>query len=119
MKKQEDIKDYYVYMIRCEDNSLYTGTTTDLERRMKEHMQEGKKSAKYTLSHHAKKMEIAWKASDKIKAFKLEYYIKTLKKAQKEEIIQNSTKLKDFLSDKIEYQEYIHINLKDKNMENS
>ena len=28
---------YYTYVIRCEDNSLYTGITTDLERRMKEH----------------------------------------------------------------------------------
>ena len=30
---------YYTYVIRCEDNSLYTGITTDLERRMKEHFE--------------------------------------------------------------------------------
>ncbi len=28
---------YYTYMLRCQDNSIYTGITTDLERRMKEH----------------------------------------------------------------------------------
>ncbi len=111
MNKERN-KEYYVYMIRCEDNSLYTGFTTDLERRMNEHLQRGKRGAKYTSSHIAKKMEIAWKTNDKIKATKLEYHIKTLKKAEKEEVIKNPKKLEKFLSDKIEYKEYIHIKLK-------
>ncbi len=29
--------EYYVYIIRCQDNSLYTGITTDVERRYEEH----------------------------------------------------------------------------------
>lgn len=114
----EKKKEYYIYMIRCEDNSLYTGITTDLERRMQEHLERGKKGAKYTSSHHIVKIETAWRTEDKVKASKLEYHIKTLKKSQKEELIQNSSKLKDFLSDKIEYKEYIHIRLNDKNIEN-
>ena len=28
---------FYTYIIRCKDNTLYTGYTTDIERRMKEH----------------------------------------------------------------------------------
>ena len=47
---------YYVYMLRCTDNSLYTGITTDLERRMSEHFSKDKKCAKYTRRHNAKKM---------------------------------------------------------------
>ncbi len=41
---------WYVYILRCSDNSLYTGVTTDVERRVKEHNGElGKgKGAKYT-----------------------------------------------------------------------
>ncbi len=32
---------YYTYMLRCEDNSIYTGMTTDVERRMSEHSSKG------------------------------------------------------------------------------
>ena len=28
---------YYIYMLRCKDESIYTGITTDLQRRMQEH----------------------------------------------------------------------------------
>ena len=112
MMNQKSIKNYYVYMIRCEDNSLYTGMTTDLERRMNEHLERGKKCAKYTSSHPAKRMEVAWKTTDRIKASKLEYHIKTLSKVQKEELIMNSKKLKDFLSEKIEYKDYINVKVK-------
>jgi putative endonuclease len=40
------MKPWYVYMIRCSDASLYTGVTTNIERRFKEH-QESKKGSKY------------------------------------------------------------------------
>ena len=30
---------YYIYMLRCEDNSIYTGITKELKRRMKEHFE--------------------------------------------------------------------------------
>ena len=105
-------KDYYIYIIRCEDNSLYTGITTDLERRMKEHLERGKRGAKYTSSHIAKEMEIAWKTNNKKKASKLEYHIKTLKKFEKEEIIKHPKKLEQLLSNKIEYKKYLHIKIK-------
>ena len=108
-------KEYYVYMIRCKDNSLYTGMTTDLDRRMKEHLERGKKGAKYTASHYAIKMEIAWKTDDKIKASKLEYYIKTLTKTQKEGLIANPRKLQEFLSEKIECKNYTNVKVEDKN----
>lgn len=114
MDNEKREKEYFIYMIRCKDNSLYTGITTDLQRRMEEHLEKGKKGAKYTLSHGAIKMEIAWKTTDKAKASKLEYHIKTLKKAQKEELIKDYRKLKEFLADKIEYKEYINLKCEDK-----
>ena len=102
-------REYYVYMIRCKDNSLYTGMTTDLDRRMKEHLERGKKGAKYTSSHYAIKMETAWKTNDKIKASRLEYYIKTLTKTQKEKLIVDPRKLQEFLSEKIQCSDYINV----------
>ena len=39
---------YYTYMIRCKDNTIYTGITTDVKRRMEEHFRKDKKCAKPT-----------------------------------------------------------------------
>lgn len=97
---------YYTYMLRCQDNSIYTGITTDLERRMEEHFSKGKKCAKYTFKHTAKKLECAWKSENKIFASKLEYHIKTLSKKQKEELIIKNN-LEELLGNKIEYKNYV------------
>ncbi len=48
---------YYVYMLRCEDNSIYTGITTDINRRMSEHFNKTEKCAKYTKTHLSQKLE--------------------------------------------------------------
>lgn len=97
---------YYTYILRCKDNSLYTGITTNIKRRLKEHKKKGEKAAKYTLRHEAIKMEIAWKSENRVLASKLEFYIKKLKKQQKEELIKNSELLDKFLGDKIEIELY-------------
>lgn len=97
---------YYVYILRCEDNSLYTGITTDLERRFEEHLSKNKKCAKYTLNHSVKKIESAWTAEDRVSASKLEYHIKkTLSKSQKEELIIKNN-LQELLSHKIDVSKY-------------
>ena len=97
---------YYIYMLRCEDNTIYTGITTDIERRMKEHFSGEEKCAKYTKTHKAKKLECAWNTEDRISASKLEYNIKkTLTKAQKEKLIKTQN-LSEFLSEKIDVDKY-------------
>ena len=35
---------YYIYMLRCKDNSIYTGITTDLQRRIEENILQREKS---------------------------------------------------------------------------
>lgn len=100
---------YYTYMLRCKDNSLYTGITTDLERRLKEHKEKGEKAAKYTLTHDAIKMEIAWKSENRILASKLEFHLKKLTKRQKEDLIKDSQLLNKFLGNKIESELYINV----------
>lgn len=97
---------YYTYVIRCEDNSLYTGITTDLERRMKEHFEKNEKCAKYTFRHNAKKLEMVWMSNDRKLASKLEYHIKKLQKIKKENLIKSPELLNDYLGDKIDSKEY-------------
>ena len=39
---------YYTYMVRCADNSIYTGMTNNLEKRINDHINKSKNGAKYT-----------------------------------------------------------------------
>ena len=98
---------YYTYMLRCEDNSIYTGITSDLERRMKEHFSQNEKCAKYTASHQAKKLEMVWESENRVLASKLEFHIKkNLTKQEKESLIKNSELLNKLLGNKIEAENY-------------
>lgn len=102
---------YYVYMLRCKDNSIYTGITVDIDRRMKEHFSKNEKCAKYTYTHLAKKLEIVWECENKSLASELEYNIKKLMKQKKEELIK-TRKLENvfYNSDKIDVEKYKIIN---------
>lgn len=96
---------YYTYMLRCSDNSIYTGITNNLEKRLEEHISKDKKGAKYTRSHEVIKLEIAWKSKDKSLACKLEYQIKNLTKQQKENLIKEK-KLSTYFKGKIDCRRY-------------
>ena len=96
---------YYIYMLRCKDNSIYTGITTDISRRMKEHFNKEKRCAKYTLTHSAKKLEARWVAENKSLASKLEFNIKKLKKQEKENLIKNK-EIGKYLERKVDSEEY-------------
>ena len=94
-------------MLRCIDNSIYTGITNDISRRMEEHFNKKKKCAKYTLNHTASKLEAYFETNSRINASKLEFHIKKLSKKQKEEIIKTNDL--NPLLDKVEIDEYKRI----------
>lgn len=100
---------YYTYMLRCEDNSLYTGMTSDLNRRMSEHFNRTKKCAKYTMTHKAKKLENAWESANRVLASKLEFYIKKLSKDDKESLALNEKKLEIILNGKVDTSQYTRV----------
>ena len=100
---------HYVYIIRCKDNSLYTGITNNLKRRVKEHITKSKKCAKYTKNHIAMNLEAYWITEDRRLASKLEYQIKKLTKNEKEEIIVNKEKFNEYLSLKVDITKYTKI----------
>ncbi|SHM55054.1 putative endonuclease [Ruminococcus flavefaciens] len=78
-------------MIKCEGDLLYTGITTDVERRMNEHFGRTEKCAKYTRSHRAVSLEAIWSCENRSLASKLEYRIKQLSKAQKLKLIADNS----------------------------
>lgn len=89
---------FYIYIIRCKDNSLYTGITTDVKRRFSEHIKRDGKGAKYMASHDAIRIEAVWEVSTRSEALKIESRIKKLKKSQKEELIKSPLKIKDIIT---------------------
>lgn len=80
---------YYVYIIGCEGDYLYTGIAADVEKRLSEHFTQSEKCAKFTRSHKAQSVEAVWTVPDKSAALKLEWRIKQLTKMKKLELIGN------------------------------
>jgi len=74
-----------VYLLRCSDNSLYCGVTTDIERRLSEHKRGV--GSRYTRTRLP--VRLVWSSCEltKSEAFKEEYRIKRLSKTMKEGII--------------------------------
>ena len=71
---------YYVYVLECQDGSLYAGMTNDLRRRMTLHT--AGRGAKYTRSHPPRALAGLWRCDDKAAAARLEYAFKTLPRAK-------------------------------------
>lgn len=81
------MKQAFVYMIRCEDNSVYTGITKDLKKRLTQHYDKTKECARYTKSHQMTGVEAVFVAESRSEAARLEYAIKKLPKQKKETLI--------------------------------
>ena len=73
---------YYVYILECSDNTLYTGITTDLQRRVNEH-NNSDKGAKYTRLRRPVRLVYSEEQMNRSSASKREYALKKLSRAQK------------------------------------
>ncbi|MEZ5529846.1 MAG: GIY-YIG nuclease family protein [Porticoccaceae bacterium] len=77
---------WFVYMIEASDGSLYTGITTDVERRFVEH-REGKQGARYFNGREPQRVVYVEPAEDRSSASRREAAIKQLRRQQKLELI--------------------------------
>ena len=77
---------WFVYMLKCSDETLYTGITIDLNRRVDEH-NNSSKGAKYTRTRRPLKLLYFEEHKDKSSASKREHEIKKLSRAKKLELI--------------------------------
>ena len=73
---------WFLYVVRCGDDSLYTGITTDVGRRVEEH-NAGPKGARYTRARRPVKLAQSWTFADRSGAGKAEYAFKALTRRQK------------------------------------
>lgn len=76
---------WYLYLVRCGDGSLYTGITIDVERRFKAH--QDNTGAKYLRGRGPLVLVFKEKIGDKRLAFKVEHAIKRWPKSKKEALV--------------------------------
>ena len=79
---------HYIYILRCADDTLYTGWTTDVTKRVETH--NSGKGAKYTSARLPVELVYTEEFEDRIEAQKREYAIKQLTRAEKESLIKSS-----------------------------
>jgi len=83
------MKKWYVYVVECADGSLYTGITTEVQRRILEHNYSFK-AAKYTRSRRPVRLVYKKEFANRSEASKEEYRIKRLTRQKKLELISTS-----------------------------
>lgn len=77
---------YSVYILRCSDDTLYTGITNDLTKRLFDHNHSGT-GAKYTRSRRPVELVYSETCADKSAALKREMAIKKLSRLHKEALV--------------------------------
>jgi putative endonuclease len=76
---------WYIYILECSDGTLYTGITTDVNRRLSEH--NSGKGAKYTRVRRPVVLRALFEAKNRSEASKEEYRIKQLNRTEKLKLI--------------------------------
>ncbi|HEX5057416.1 MAG TPA: GIY-YIG nuclease family protein [Gammaproteobacteria bacterium] len=78
---------WYLYILRCGDNSLYCGVTLDVERRLAEHRGGGARGAKYLRGRGPLRVVYTKCFSSKGEALRAEAYIRKLPRQKKEGLL--------------------------------
>lgn len=84
------IKVYYIYILRCSDDTLYTGYTTCLQKRLETH--NSGKGAKYTRARLPVELVYSEEFEDKVNALKREYEIKKMTRNEKIRLLKEGKK---------------------------
>jgi len=92
------MKFYYVYILRCADNSLYTGITSNIERRIIEH-NEGKYPEAYTFKKRPVTLVFYQDFTEPNQAIYFEKKLKKWSKAKKEALIKGDFDLLQTLAE--------------------
>ncbi len=89
--------DWQLYLVRCNDGSLYTGITTDVARRFAEHQKNNGTGAKYLRGRGPLILVFQKKLGSKSLALGVESKIKKLPKVRKEELIRDNSRIDEII----------------------
>jgi len=91
---------FSLYIVRCADDSLYTGIAADVDKRLTEH-RSGPRGAKYLRGRQPLKLEFSQPIGDRAVASRLEYRVKRLSRARKEALIAGQESVLDLIEDQV------------------
>ncbi len=84
------MNDWFVYIVRCADDSLYTGITKNVVRRIQEHNNDDSLGAKYTKARRPVALVHQEACESRSAASRREYEIRQLSRQEKEELFNSS-----------------------------
>jgi putative endonuclease len=84
---------WFLYVVECADQSLYTGISTDVERRVREHNRG--RGSQYTASRGPVVLRASWRFPDRRHAMKAEIAFKRQRKTAKERVIRSADSYRD------------------------
>ncbi len=91
--------EWYLYLVQCRDNSLYTGIATDVARRFAEHQGKGKCGSKYLRGRGPLKLVFTKKMGDRSFALRVEIRVKKMTKENKEALVRSPESIKEIIAD--------------------
>jgi putative endonuclease len=92
--------DWFVYVLRCSNGALYTGVTTNVPRRVREHAEKGRLSARFTRAFAPVELVYSCRVGEKSLAYRAEYRMKKLTRGRKDIVVSEDfpkLKLLEFL----------------------
>ena len=88
-------KAWYLYILQCGNGNLYTGITTDVKRRFREHQENGKTCAKCLRGKGPLTLVLKKRIGIKNRALRIEFKIKKLSKVNKLDFIRGKFKIRE------------------------
>ena len=92
--RNNKMNNWFLYLIRCRHGRLYTGITTDVERRFEEHKSSDKKGSKYLRGKAPLELVMKKKIGSRSMALKIEAKVKKLSKVKKEMLVDGKIKIR-------------------------
>ena len=86
------VAEFSLYIVRCADGALYTGITTDVDKRLAEHAS-GVRGAKFLRGRGPLEVVFTEAVGDRASALRLEHRVKQLTRAQKLELVRGERRL--------------------------
>ncbi|MBN2094055.1 MAG: GIY-YIG nuclease family protein [Candidatus Zambryskibacteria bacterium] len=84
---------YFLYILRFSDNSLYIGQTNNLEKRLKEHRSKNTKASKFSKEHKDFELVYQEKFDSRLESMRREKQLKGWTRAKKEALISGDKEL--------------------------
>lgn len=87
---------WFLYLVRTRNDTLYTGITTDVERRFAEHQAGGPRAARSLRGKGPLELAFAAEIGERTRAARLEYALKRWPRTRKEMLVAGKIRLDDF-----------------------